>query len=58
MAAHSEILDIPNAKVRVWPNRHGSWTGFIIKGCGRVLTRDTREELVRALAEHREEIAA
>ena len=57
MSRH-EILDIPNGQVRVWPNRYGSWTGFIIRGCGRVLTRDTREELVKALAEHREEIAA
>ena len=54
----TELLDIPNGKVRVWPNRYGSWTGFIVKGCGRVMTRDTREELVKALAEHREEIAA
>jgi hypothetical protein len=57
MSRH-EILDIPNAKVRVWPNSRGTWTGFIVRGCGPILTRDTREELVRALAQHREEIAA
>ena len=41
MSRH-EILDIPNGQVRVWLNRYGSWTGVIIKGSGRVLTRDTR----------------